>query len=52
MDFTQIRRLVVIAMFSDDVLMERLVLKGGNALELVHRLVDRGSLDIDLSMQD
>jgi predicted nucleotidyltransferase component of viral defense system len=52
MDFTQIRRLVVIAMFSDDVLMERLVLKGGNALELVHRLIDRGSLDIDLAMQD
>ena len=52
MDFTQIRRLVVIAMFSDNVLMERLVLKGGNALELVHRLIDRGSLDIDLAMQD
>ncbi len=31
MDFSEIRRLVVIAMFSDDVLFDKLVLKGGNA---------------------
>lgn len=50
MDFTQIRRLIVAAMFSDDDLFDRLVLKGGNALELVHQVIDRGSLDIDLAM--
>jgi len=37
-------------MFSDDVLMERLVLKGGSALDLVHGLSARGSLDIDFSI--
>jgi len=51
-DFLQIRRLVVIAMFSDDDLFERFALKGGNALELVHRVMSRGSLDIDLAMQE
>ena len=38
-------------MFSDDLLMERLVLKGGNALDLVHGLTGRGSLDIDFSIE-
>lgn len=50
MDFIEIRRTVIIAMFSDDVLMETLVLKGGNALNLVHRVGARTSLDVDLSM--
>ena len=35
MDFDQIRRLTIVALFSDDELSERLVLKGGNALSLV-----------------
>ena len=52
LDFSEIRRLVVIAMFSDEVLLDRLVLKGGNALELVHRVVTRGSIDVDLSIAD
>lgn len=51
MEFADIRRQVVIAMFSDDVLFDRLVLKGGNALALVHGVSSRGSLDIDLAMQ-
>jgi hypothetical protein len=34
MDLDQIRRLVIISIFSDDVLVDRLVLKGGNALEI------------------
>jgi predicted nucleotidyltransferase component of viral defense system len=46
----QIKKLAVISMFSDDVLMERLVLKGGNALDLVHRISTRASMDVDLSM--
>jgi predicted nucleotidyltransferase component of viral defense system len=37
-------------MFADDVLMNRLVLKGGNALDIIHKLGTRTSLDIDLSM--
>ena len=49
-DFEKLRRLVVIAMFSDDVLMSTLVLKGGNALTIGHRLESRTSIDIDLSM--
>ena len=35
----KIRRAIVTAMFSDDELYEHLVLKGGNALRLVHGLV-------------
>jgi len=45
-----VKRLVVIAMFSDDMLLERLVLKGGNALDLIHRISTRASMDIDFSM--
>jgi len=47
----EIKKLVVIAMFSDDLLMERLVLKGGNALDLIHRISTRASIDVDFSMQ-
>lgn len=46
-----IRRTTLVAMFSDDYLMDRLVLKGGNALDLVHGLTGRGSLDIDFSIE-
>ncbi len=31
--------------------MEQLVLKGGNALELIHRIGERASLDLDYSME-
>jgi len=50
MDLTQIKRLVIVAMFSDDELMEQLVLKGGNALDIVHNVVKRGSVDLDFSI--
>jgi predicted nucleotidyltransferase component of viral defense system len=46
----RIKKLVIIAMFSDDMLMERLVLKGGNALDLVHGVSARASADVDLSI--
>ena len=36
MDFAEIRRVTITALFSDHVLYERLVLKGGNALSLVY----------------
>src|SRR5687768_16735253 len=46
----QIKRLVIIAMFSDSALEELLVLKGGNAIDIVHRLGARASVDVDFSM--
>jgi Nucleotidyl transferase AbiEii toxin, Type IV TA system len=46
----KIKKLVIIAMFSDDALMERLVLKGGNALDLIHHVSSRASVDVDLSI--
>jgi hypothetical protein len=47
----RIKKLVIIAMFADDEMMELFVLKGGNALDIVHRVSTRASLDIDLSME-
>lgn len=52
MDLLEIRKLIVVAIASNDELVDRLVLKGGNALELVHRIGERASLDIDYSMAD
>ena len=45
-----IKKLVILAMFSDDDLMDRLVLKGGNLLDIVYQLSARSSVDVDLSM--
>lgn len=50
MELKTIRRTVIAALFSDEVLFRHLVLKGGNALELVHGLISRGSIDIDFSI--
>lgn len=50
MNLTDIRRQVIRALFSDEFLYQHLVLKGGNALELVHGLISRGSVDIDVSI--
>jgi hypothetical protein len=47
----EIKKLTVMAMFSDDHLMEQLVLKGGNALDLVHRISTRASVDVDFSIE-
>jgi len=52
MDLADIRRLIIIALFADDELMEKFVLKGGNALNLIHGIGTRSSVDIDLSMAD
>ncbi len=38
-------------MFSDDYLMEKLVLKGGNALDIVYKIADRASIDLDFSIE-
>lgn len=48
--FARIRRIAIVAVFSDDVLLEKLVLKGGNALDIVHNIGGRTSMDIDLSI--
>lgn len=39
------------AMFSDDELLEQLVLKGGNAMALVHHVSARASVDLDFSLK-
>lgn len=49
--FKRIRRLAIIAMFSDDDLMNRLVLKGGNALDIAYSMELRSSIDLDFSME-
>lgn len=50
MDFSEIRRMVIVAMFSDDTLFDKLVLKGGNALNLVYGFGTRASIDVDFSL--
>jgi len=45
-----IKRLAIVAMFSDDDLMERLVLKGGNLLDIVYGVSTRPSVDLDFSI--
>jgi predicted nucleotidyltransferase component of viral defense system len=51
MDLAEVRRLVIVAMFSDDTLFNQLVLKGGNALNLIYGIGTRSSLDVDLSLE-
>lgn len=48
----ELKRLAIIAMFSDDNLMETLVLKGGNALDIVYKIAHRSSMDLDFSMEN
>ncbi len=47
----EIKELAVIGMFSDDTLMDTLVLKGGNALDLIYKMSARASVDVDFSMK-
>lgn len=49
-DLEWLRRQFVIALAADDELFELLVLKGGNALTLVHGIGMRASLDLDYSL--
>ena len=46
----RIKVLGIVAVFSDDDLMERLVLKGGNALDIVYRVSARASIDLDFAI--
>ena len=43
----KVKRLAIIAMVSDDELMDILVLKGGNAIDLIYQVSGRASIDID-----
>ena len=52
LDFQAVRRIAITALFSDDVLFEQIVLKGGNALSLALGLSDRTSLDLDFSIEN
>ncbi len=47
----KIKRLTISALVADDILMGILVLKGGNALDLAYDISNRGSIDIDFSME-
>jgi len=51
MNFEEVRKLAITALFSDDVLFHRLVLKGGNAMSLVLGISPRVSLDLDFSIE-
>ncbi len=46
----EVKKRVIIAMFSDDDLMEHLVLKGGNLLDIVYGISTRPSKDVDFSI--
>lgn len=48
----KIKRLTLRALVSDEVLMKGLVLKGGNALSIAYNIKDRGSVDIDFSIEN
>ncbi len=52
MELNKIKTLTIRALMSDEKLMYGLVLKGGNALQLVYKITDRASMDIDFSMEN
>ncbi|RKW40323.1 MAG: nucleotidyl transferase AbiEii/AbiGii toxin family protein, partial [Lautropia sp.] len=47
-----IKQTALMAMFSDDELFDLLVLKGGNAMDLIHQTHARASVDLDFSLED
>ncbi len=47
-----IKKRALVAMFSDDDLMDRFVLKGGNVLDLVYHVALRASVDLDFSIEE
>lgn len=46
------KKLTIQALVSEETFLEKLVLKGGNALNLAYNISDRGSIDVDFSMAD
>jgi predicted nucleotidyltransferase component of viral defense system len=47
----KVKRHTIAALVSDDLLVGILVLKGGNALDLAYEISNRGSIDIDFSIE-
>lgn len=50
--FQKIKRITIEALVSSDELLDQLVLKGGNALDLVYDFTSRSSFDIDFSIEN
>lgn len=50
-ELEQIKKLAIISVFSDDTLMDTLVLKGGNALDIIYKISPRASIDLDFSIE-
>lgn len=48
----EIKTTAIVAMFADDDLMNFLVLKGGNAMDIVHQVNSRASVDLDFSTSE
>ncbi len=52
MDIKKVKKLTLIALVSNDELMEEIVLKGGNAISIGYELGVRGSFDLDFSLEE
>jgi len=48
----EIKKIALKAMFSDDEFMDVLVLKGGNAMDIIHKISYRASIDLDFSIKN
>lgn len=48
----EFRKIVIKAIFSNDELVNRFVLKGGSALDLIYKITYRSSIDVDIAMED
>ena len=46
----RIKRIAIISLVSDDILLNKLVLKGGSAINVIHKISSRSSIDIDYSI--
>lgn len=51
-EFLKIKKLALISLVSNDILMDKLVLKGGTCLELSYKIHCRSSKDIDFSIDN
>jgi len=47
----KIKRIIIISLVSDDYLLDVLVLKGGNAINLMGNISNRTSIDLDYSIE-
>lgn len=48
----KIKKIVIISLVEDDFLLDNLVLKGGNAINMIYNLSNRSSLDLDYSISN